>query len=163
MTWSRIRPWFNIKISSYQHRKSHCGDKTILRRGPDRFTWMIRVWRAALWWRHQMEAFSALLAICANNSPVPVNSPHKGQWRRALMFSLTFVWINNGWVNNGEGGDLRRNRTQYDVTVMFEIFMLVIAHRMSVVPQFCYGLGPIITLFSGNSVMLFFSLWLKWW
>ena len=38
------------------------------------------------WWRHQMETFSALLAICAGNSPV--NSPHKGQWRGALMFSL---------------------------------------------------------------------------
>ena len=24
-------PWFNIKMSFYQHRKSHCGDKTILR------------------------------------------------------------------------------------------------------------------------------------
>ena len=24
-------PWFNIKTSSYQYRKSHCGDKTILR------------------------------------------------------------------------------------------------------------------------------------
>ena len=23
--------WFNIKITSYQYRKSHCGDKTILR------------------------------------------------------------------------------------------------------------------------------------
>ena len=23
--------WFNIKMSSYQHRKCHCGDKTILR------------------------------------------------------------------------------------------------------------------------------------
>ena len=27
------------------------------------------------WWRHQMETFSALLVICAVNSPV--NSPHK--------------------------------------------------------------------------------------
>ena len=51
------------------------------------------------WWRHQMEPFSALLALCAGNSPVPVNSPHKGQWRGALMFSLICVWI-NGWVNN---------------------------------------------------------------
>ena len=25
---------------------------------------------------------------------VPVNSPHKGQWRGALMFSLIWVWIN---------------------------------------------------------------------
>ena len=33
------------------------------------------------WWRHQMETFSALLALCTGNSPVPVNSPHKGQWQ----------------------------------------------------------------------------------
>ena len=45
------------------------------------------------------------------------NSPHKGQWRRALKFSLICAWI-NGWVNNREAGDLRRHRTHYDVTVM---------------------------------------------
>ena len=28
---SRSGPWFNIKMTSYQFRKSHCGDKTILR------------------------------------------------------------------------------------------------------------------------------------
>ena len=39
----------------------------------------------------------------------PVNSPHKGQWRGTLMFSLICVWI-NGWVNNREAGDLRRYR-----------------------------------------------------
>ena len=50
----------------------------------------------------------------------PVNSKHKGQWRGALMFSLIYVWI-NGWVNNGEAGDLRRYRTHYDVTVMHRI------------------------------------------
>ena len=25
-------PWFNIKMTSHQYRKSHCGDKTILQR-----------------------------------------------------------------------------------------------------------------------------------
>ena len=69
------------------------------------------------WWRHRMETFSALLAICAGNSPVPVNSPHKGQWRGALMFSLICARINS-WVNNREVGDLRRYRPQYDVIVM---------------------------------------------
>ena len=39
----------------------------------------------------------------------PVNSPHKGQWRGALMFSLICAWI-NGWVNHREAGDLRRHR-----------------------------------------------------
>ena len=33
------------------------------------------------------------------------------------MFSLISAWI-NGWVNNGEVGDLRRHRSHYDVTVM---------------------------------------------
>ena len=28
-----------------------------------------------VWWRHQMETFSALLAICAGNSPVPGKFP----------------------------------------------------------------------------------------
>ena len=48
----------------------------------------------------------------------PVNSPHKGQWRGALMFSLICAWINH-WVNNREAGDLRRQHAHYDVTVMF--------------------------------------------
>ena len=69
------------------------------------------------WWRHQMETFSALLALCAGKSPVPVNSPHKGQWHRALMFSLICAWI-NGWVNNREAGDLRGHRAHYDVIVI---------------------------------------------
>ena len=64
-----------------------------------------------------METFSASLALCAVNSPVPVNSPHKGQWRGALMFSLIYVWIND-WVNNRDAGELRRHRGHYDVIVM---------------------------------------------
>ena len=46
-----------------------------------------------------------------------VNSPHKGQWRGALMYSLICVWI-NGWVNNRKAGQLRRHRAHYDVIVM---------------------------------------------
>ena len=47
----------------------------------------------------------------------PVNSPHKGQWRGALMLSLISAWINE-WVNNRETGDLRRHHAHYDVTIM---------------------------------------------
>ena len=46
-----------------------------------------------------------------------VNSPHKGQWRGALMFSLICARI-NGWVNNREACDWRRHRAHYDVIVM---------------------------------------------
>ena len=47
----------------------------------------------------------------------PVNSPNKGLWHGALMFSFIYVWI-NGRVNNREAGDLRRHRAHYDVIVM---------------------------------------------
>ena len=71
------------------------------------------------WWRHQMETFSALLALCAPGiHRSSVNPPHKGQWRRALMFSLICVWI-TGSVNDREDGDLRRHRAHSDVSVMF--------------------------------------------
>ena len=47
---------------------------------------------------------------------LPVNSPHKGQWRGALIF---FICARiNGWVNNRDAGDLRRHWAHYDVTVM---------------------------------------------
>ena len=67
-----------------------------------------------------METFSALLAICAGNSPVSGEFPHKGQWRGALMFSFICVWINS-WVNNRKAGDFRRYRAHYDVTVMEDL------------------------------------------
>ena len=49
-----------------------------------------------------------------------VNSPHKGLWCEALMFSLICAWI-NCWVNNQDTGDLRCHHTHYDVIVMDKI------------------------------------------
>ena len=49
----------------------------------------------------------------------PVNYPHKGQWRGALIFSLICTRI-KGSVNNCEAGDWRRHRAHYDVTVIWE-------------------------------------------
>ena len=56
----------------------------------------------------------------------PVNSPHKGQWRGALMFSLICTRI-NGWVNNNEAVDLRRHRAHYDAIVMI-LFITTAIH-----------------------------------
>ena len=62
------------------------------------------------------------LARCAGRGihRSPGNSPHKGQWRGALMFSSICAWT-NGWVNNRDVGDLRRNRAHYDVIVMVPV------------------------------------------
>ena len=64
------------------------------------------------WWRHQR-----YWPFVWGTHQSPVNSLHKGQWRGALMFSLSCAWT-NGWVNNLGAGDLRRHRTHYDVIVM---------------------------------------------
>ena len=64
-----------------------------------------------------METFTALLVLCAGNSPVTGEFPHKGQWRGALVFSLIFAWT-NVLVNSRDAGDLRCNRAHYDVTIM---------------------------------------------
>ena len=48
----------------------------------------------------------------------PVTSPHKGQWRGALMFSLICAWKND-WANNGDARDLS-HRAHYDVTVIWQ-------------------------------------------
>ena len=55
----------------------------------------------------------------------PVNFPHKGQWRGALMFTLICAQM-NGWVNNGEAGDLRRYLAHYDVIVMDSCFCILL-------------------------------------
>ena len=67
----------------------------------------------------------------------PVNSPHKGQWRGALMFTLFCARI-KGWVNNCEAGDLRRNRAHYDVIVMIKWYRSEIwqASRQRCLPNF---------------------------
>ena len=87
-------------------------------------SWLHVSWRPIrAWWRHQMEKISAALAFVRGihrssvNHRSPVNFPHKGQWRGALMFSLICVWTNS-WANNGDAGDLRRHCARYDVIVI---------------------------------------------
>ena len=82
------------------------------------------------WWRHQMETFSFYWPFVRGIDRSTVNSPHKGQWRGALMFSLICAWI-NGWVNNGEAGDLRHHRAHYGVSVMWTISMGHIPWQLS--------------------------------
>ena len=54
----------------------------------------------------------------------PVNSPHKDQWRVALMFPLIWAWTNSS-ANNQHAGDLRCHCSHYDVTVMDDLYFSV--------------------------------------
>ena len=67
-----------------------------------------------------METYSALLAFCAGNSPVPGEFPSQRPVTRSVDVSLIYAWI-NGWVNNREVCDLWRHRSRYDVIVMISM------------------------------------------
>ena len=67
------------------------------------------------WWRHQMEAFSALLALCEGNSPVTGGFPSQRPVTRS--FDVFFDLRLNKWLRK-QSSDLRLHRSHYDVTVM---------------------------------------------
>ena len=63
--------------------------------------------------------FSALLALCAGNSPVTGEFPSQRPVTRSFDVFVFFIcsWI-NAWVNNREAGDWRRHCAHYVVIVM---------------------------------------------
>ena len=81
--------------------------------GSLRWHWRNHTHDDVIKWKHFPRNWPFVLEIHRS----PVNFPHKGQWRGALMFSLIYAWIND-WVNNHEAGDLRRQHGHYDVIVM---------------------------------------------
>ena len=75
-----------------------------------------------------METFSALLAICAGNSPVPGEFP--AQWPVTRSFDIFFdLRPNNDWVNNGKASDLRRHRAYYDVIIVHHMEATVVIQQ----------------------------------
>ena len=80
-------------------------------------------WQRPLWpWIHddiiKWKHFPRYWPFVRGINISPVNSPHKGQWRGALIFSLICAWI-NGWVNSRKAGDLKRHRAHHDFTLMY--------------------------------------------
>ena len=104
-------------ITKFATDKFNCYEKYIVNKGMQGQT-MEKLWELyrnddVIKWKHFPRYWPFVREIHRS----PVNSPHKGQWRGALMFSLIRVWI-NGWVNNRKAGDMRRYRGHYDVIVM---------------------------------------------
>ena len=64
-------------------------------------------------WRHQMETFSALLALCVGHRWIPHT---KASNTELWCFLWSAPWIND-WVSNREAGNLRRHRVHHDVIV----------------------------------------------
>ena len=76
------------------------------------------------WWRHQMETFSALLAICTGNSPVSGEFPAQRPVTRS--FNVFFDLRLNEWLSkHSSGWWLVRYHSHYDVTVMICVLYVV--------------------------------------
>ena len=80
------------------------------------------IWSSDVWWSIHDDVikwknFPHYWPFLRGIHRSPVNSPHKGQWRGALMFSFICAWMTS-WINNREPGDLRRHHAQHDVIVM---------------------------------------------
>ena len=89
------------------------------------------IYNVKTWWRHQMETISALLAICAWNSPITGEFLAQRPVTRSFDVFLICAW-RNAWVNNREAGDLGRHRARYDVVVMtYSLSFMVITLTQS--------------------------------
>ena len=110
-TWVPIALCFSTRASVVTGLSSHPCVSSCLWVNPAQYLFVH--WMAAqckdhddvIKWKHFLLYWPFVRGIHRS----PVNSPHKGQSRGALMFSLICAWI-NGWVNTG---DLRRHRARY--------------------------------------------------
>ena len=121
-----IMPWFQLRLAMNSNDKISIPNpdeffrvnNSIISRwwdGADNksTSWKIRTGYShddVIKWKHFLRHWPFVRGI----HRYPVNSPHKGQWHGALMFFF------NGWVNNREAGDLRRNRAHYDVILTLD-------------------------------------------
>ena len=77
----------------------------------------------------------------------PVNFPHKGQWRGALMFTLICDRM-NGWVNNHEAGDSRRYLAHCDVIVMKKLHFVFLCKYY----ELCLALVAVVYDFTSTTI-----------
>ena len=92
-----------------------------------------------IWWRHQMETFSAVLAICARNSLVTGEFPTQRPVTRS--FNVFFdLRLNKRFSKQYEAGNLKHHHAHYDVTEMVydvKIFCSTWDH-VTAIRELCY-------------------------
>ena len=75
-----------------------CGCRSVVKLCP----WVCSAICLCSWWRHQMEIFSASLAICAGNLPVPDDFPAQRSVTRS--FDVFFDLRLNKWLSKQSWG-----------------------------------------------------------
>ena len=97
-----VRLWLNI--AALQQKPIH----TMMTQFPVDFYHKVLVIENFDTWRHQIETFSTLLALCEGNPPVIGEFPSQRPVMRSFGVYLICAWT-NGWANDPDAGNLRRN------------------------------------------------------
>ena len=105
----RPGPWFNIKMSSYQYRKSHCGDKTILRPSYLHNGISYTGKTTSLYWIRALTAISEFDAFCLYYS-----------FRKTDPITHTSLWYD--WCE-------RRYKQTYFSRIWDSIDIFIVGHR----------------------------------
>ena len=77
------RKYFNMELVAFQGMENLPGNR-------NDYVWQQAIYHDVIKWKHFPRFWPFVRGIHGS----PVNSPHKGQWRGALMFSLNSAWIN---------------------------------------------------------------------
>ena len=108
-----IRGWLRIRYLKCTLEKKYAIYQLLTCESRDKCL----VLKIHIWWRHQMETFSALLALCAGNSTVTSEFPSKRSMTQSFPVCLICA-LTNGWANNRDAGNFRRHRAYYDGIIM---------------------------------------------
>ena len=116
MVWFRLivswsMPWFNIKISSYQYRKSYCRDKTVIRSSYLHNGISYTGKMASLYWTNLPESTTMTcqieeVVVCCLSESNPINLCHSRNSLCAKFFRekiniFTFYAISPHWYDTG--------------------------------------------------------------
>ena len=100
----------------------------------------------SIWWRHQMEKFSALLTICAGNSPVPGEFPAQRPVTRCFHVFID-LHLNKPLSKQSWGWWFETLSPHYDVIVIIRqsgssasqppirLSLIMFLHEMSILPE----------------------------
>ena len=116
MVWFRLivswsMPWFNIKISSYQYRKSYCRDKTVVRSSYLHNGISYTGKMASLYWTNLPESTTMTcqieeVVVCCLSESNPINLCHPcnslcAKFFREKINIFTFYAISPHWYDTG--------------------------------------------------------------
>ena len=165
--WLRPQKLFVLRYQLFWN-DYHCHKHTKRNRFQLRFgsSWqiMMLIIYTNPWWRHQMETFSALLAICAGNSPLPGEFPVQRPVTRSfdVFFNLRLnkrlskqSWV---WWFEALSCSLWRHCNAINIRIPCVEILILTFHHFPL-PTLWYGRG--LERQCNHNVVLFASLFVN--